>query len=77
MEKRLFGKLADGSEIYAFTLASDSVKVTILNYGGRIQSILTHGRDVVCGFDTLDDYVNDNSYQGAIIGRYANRISNA
>ena len=55
MEKRLFGKLADGSEIYAFTLASDSVKITILNYGGRIQSILTHGRDVVCGFDTLDD----------------------
>ena len=77
MEKRLFGMLADGSEIYAFTLASDSVKITILNYGGRIQSILTHGRDVVCGFDTLDDYVNDNSYQGAIIGRYANRISNA
>ena len=69
--------MADGTEIYAFTMESSSVKVTILNYGGRIQSFLTHGRDIVCGFDKLEDYVNDDSYQGAIIGRYANRITDA
>lgn len=77
MQKQLFGRLADGTEIYAFTMESDTIRVTVLNYGGRIRSFQTHGRDIVCGFDTLDAYVKDNSYQGAIIGRYANRITDA
>lgn len=75
MDKKEFGILADGSAIDAYTLQSSDVTAVILTYGGRIQSLRVGGRDIVCGFDTLEDYVNDNSYQGAIIGRYANRIS--
>jgi aldose 1-epimerase len=32
--------------------------------------------DVVLGYDTLDPYVRNPSYFGAIVGRYANRIAN-
>ncbi len=75
MDKNQFGILKDGTPIDAYTLKSETVTAVILTYGGRIQSLHIDGRDIVCGFDTLEDYENDNSYQGAIIGRYANRIS--
>ncbi|HEY6396422.1 MAG TPA: aldose epimerase family protein, partial [Solirubrobacteraceae bacterium] len=65
--------------------------VKITNYGGIVQSIWVPDRkggvkNVVLGFRTLADYVKDftnpppggsgNTYFGAIIGRYANRIAN-
>lgn len=65
--------------------------VKITNYGGVVQSISVPGRNgrvknVVLGFRTLAEYVKDftnpapggsgNTYFGAIIGRYANRIAN-
>ncbi|OQY00517.1 MAG: galactose-1-epimerase, partial [Bacteroidetes bacterium 4572_117] len=37
-----------------------------------------HGNfgDIVLGYDNVDDYITGNPYFGAIVGRYANRISN-
>ena len=31
--------------------------------------------DVVLGFDTLEGYLKENPYFGAIVGRYGNRIA--
>jgi len=31
--------------------------------------------DVVLGYDSLNQYVSNNPYFGAIVGRYANRIA--
>jgi aldose 1-epimerase len=33
--------------------------------------------DVILGYNNLEDYINDSSYFGATIGRYANRIANS
>ena len=51
----------------------------ILNYGGIINKLMVPDSDgklgnVVLGFDNVEDYIKDDSYQGALIGRYANRI---
>lgn len=69
-------------EIYTLT-NSRGMEVTVLTYGGILQSIKVPDRrgkleNVTLGYDNLDDYVNNNGpYFGAIIGRYGNRIGGA
>jgi aldose 1-epimerase len=76
-----FGTTPDGAPTEVFTLKGDGgAVVRISNYGGVIISAVVPGRDgskadVVLGFSTLEGYVADRSSQGAIIGRYANRIA--
>lgn len=74
MQTRVFDKDKDGREVIAYTLESDRVKATILNFGGIVQSLVVDGVDVVCGFDTLEGYLTGGGYQGSTVGRYANRI---
>ena len=68
-----------------FTLQnSHGVRATITSYGGTLTSLLVPDRtgvlgNVVLGFEdpatyTSAAYVGTNSYFGALIGRYANRI---
>ena len=58
---------------------SNNLSVTLLNYGAIIQSIKTsEGCNLVLGFDCANDYLTNNvAYLGAVIGRIANRISDA
>lgn len=63
-----------------FTLTNhNGIRVGITNYGGIVVSLLAPDRngqlaDVVLGFDTLEEYIANNPYFGALIGRYGNRI---
>jgi aldose 1-epimerase len=83
MSKSAFGTLPDGREVSLFSLSNRrGCTVEILNYGGIIRSLNVpdqHGKliDVVLGFQSLEDYVADQTYMGALVGRYANRIANA
>lgn len=75
--------MPDGQEVHLYTLTnSNGMQVAITNYGARIVSILAPDRngmmaDVVLGFDNLPDYMKYNTYFGALVGRYANRIGGA
>ncbi len=77
-----FGTLSCGKDVTAYTMsASCGISVTILDLGGIIQSIMVpdkngNVKDVVCGYDTPSEYLSNDGYQGALIGRYANRIEN-
>ena len=73
MKKILFAN-HEGKEIYEYILSNEKIEAHILNYGGILKNLIIDNTDVVCGFDTLEDYILDTSYQGALIGRYANRI---
>lgn len=81
INKNFFGNTPAGEEVYAYTLSNRSgTSVRILNLGGIIQSLWVkdaHGvpADVVCGYDRVEDYFTANDYQGALIGRCANRIA--
>ncbi len=59
---------------------SHGVAVSITNYGGTVTSIKVPDRngefgDVVLGYDTIDEYMRNPRYLGALIGRHANRIA--
>ncbi|WP_395571547.1 aldose epimerase family protein [Streptomyces sp. BK79] len=77
--KELFGKLADGTKVYRWSLENGGTRMKVLSYGGVVQSLEIpdhRGRyeNVSLGFDDLDDYVASSPYFGALIGRYGNRI---
>jgi aldose 1-epimerase len=80
-EKHMFGTLADGQEVFLYTLVNKSgMQATITNYGAAVISLLVPDRtgkleDVVLGYDSLIGYVKDKAYFGAIVGPYGNRIA--
>ena len=71
----------DGKKTDLFTLRNKNhMEVCITNFGGRIVSVMVPDkdgqmRDVVLGFDSIQDYISKPSDFGASIGRYANRIN--
>jgi aldose 1-epimerase len=75
-----FGATRDGRKVDAYTLTNArGVELRAITYGGVIVSLRTPDRagrldDVVLGFDSLDGYLTDSPYVGAIVGRYGNRI---
>ena len=83
IQKSAFGTMPDGQTVDLYTLTNrPGMTVKITNYGGRIVSIIAPDRqgrmaDIVLGFDTLEGYLGNNPYFGALIGRYANRIGDA
>lgn len=80
IEINKFGTLPDGTDVTAYTLAnSSSVSARILDYGCIIVNLWVKDSagniaDVVCGYDDIDGYLAGGGYQGAIVGRVANRI---
>ena len=82
-EESAFGKTGDGTPVEAFTLTNKAgVEVKAISYGAIITSIRVPDRtgamaDVALGFDTLDGYLKEHPYFGAVVGRYGNRIGKA
>lgn len=82
MSKRLYGTMPDGTEVYAYTLDNGvGVAAEIISYGGIITKLLVKDKngetqDVVLGRRNLEEYLNNDGYIGAAIGRHANRIAN-
>lgn len=79
ISKDHFGTTPEGHDAFLFTLKGDTIEARITNYGGAVTSIVVPDRDgnagdVVLGYDTLAEYVNNSRYLGALIGRFANRI---
>lgn len=71
-----FGTLPDGRTVERYTLnGSGQLSVSVLTFGATVQTVRFAGRDVVLGYDTAEGYLNGNSYQGACVGRCANRIA--
>ncbi|MFF4346490.1 aldose epimerase family protein [Streptomyces sp. NPDC001530] len=77
--KELFGKLADGTKVYRWSLENGGTRMKVLSWGGVVQCLEIpdrhgHYANISLGFDNIDDYVAKTPYFGALIGRYGNRI---
>lgn len=79
--KTEFGKLPDGRRTDLYTLSnSNGMSVSITNYGGIVTKVLVPDQDgnigdVVLGYDSVEGYLKQSPYFGALIGRYGNRIA--
>lgn len=79
MSRQDFGKTPDGAaSVYTLTNRAGT-EARITNYGGIIVSLKTKDRagklaDIILGFDSIDGYLKEHPYFGALIGRYGNRI---
>lgn len=79
-----FGTTPEGERVDCYQLTNRcGMRVAIVTHGARIQAIEVpdkngHIADVALGFDRIDDYLEPgDSYFGATIGRYGNRIAGA
>jgi aldose 1-epimerase len=76
-----FGKLPDGSDVEVLTLTNaNGLELRTITYGAIIVSLRVPDRagrmgDIVLGYDSLDGYLRDSPYFGAVVGRYGNRIA--
>ena len=83
IKKQAFGMTDSGEPVELYTLTNaNGMEARIMTYGGTVVSLKTpdrHGKlgDVALGYETLDGYVKNSPYFGAIIGRYGNRIGKA
>lgn len=67
-----------------YTLHNGFLTMQVTNYGGRVVALWVPDcrgsyEDVVLGYNHIDQYINNEGerYLGAVVGRCANRISNA
>lgn len=76
-----FEAVIDGKPTRLFTMENkNGIIVTLTNYGAKIVSVYTPGRDgkladVVLGFKSISDYQQYGASHGAVVGPFANRIA--
>ena len=83
VSKRMYGKTKTGEKVHEYTLKNkNDITVRLITYGATMTSLVTPDRDgnladIVLGYDNISGYENDPIFSGCIVGRFANRISNA
>ena len=76
-----FGTLPGGFEVSKYTLQNrNGLSLSVMPVGAAITELYMPDREgnfdnIVLGYDTLEDYVNDPHNFGGTIGRFANRIA--
>lgn len=75
-----FDTTSAGEQVELLTLNNGEISCEILTFGAILRSLWVPDRsgkavDVVLGCDSVGDYLASPDYMGAIVGRYANRIS--
>ena len=79
--KRRFGWVGDQEVIEYQLMTTKGAIFRCIDYGAVVTSIEVPDRNgkyenVVLGFDTLEEYIQDSPYFGALVGRVAGRIKN-
>ncbi|WP_431216591.1 aldose epimerase family protein [Puia sp. P3] len=76
-----FKDTVDGQPTALYILKNKNVTAAITNYGARVVSLIVPDKngnptDVVLGYDSIGSYIHGpETYFGAIVGRYGNRIA--
>ena len=80
VEKSGFEKTYNNQQVKLFNLKnSNGIIVQLTNYGAHIVSVLAPDKDnnfddIILGYNTLEEYLDDSMFLGCVVGRFANRI---
>ena len=83
VDQEVWGQMPDGRPIYRYILQTHTgATAKLTNYGATLCELLVPDRkgklgNVVLGFDQLAPYLGSHPVFGAVVGRFANRISNS
>ena len=78
MNREIFGTTKSGEKVEIITLSNEVAELKIMTRGATIVSFKPYGKDIIGGYDDIESYEADTgSYQGATVGRVANRIADA
>ncbi len=78
--ERRYGETPEGARVDEHTIRNGrGLEIRVITWGAILTSVRTPDRrgrmaNVVLGFDSLEPYLANPSYFGAVIGRFANRI---
>ena len=75
-----FGIMPSGELVHSIVLSNGKLNCEIITYGAALRTPYVPDRDgtptdIVLGYDTLVQYIQEDGYFGATIGRVANRIA--
>ena len=78
--RQLFGYTKDDLAVETLTLDNGILSCDVMTLGAALRSLRVPDRsgikrDVVLGYDTLEEYESHPGYLGAVVGRVANRIA--
>lgn len=83
VEKQFFGKTPKGEEVSLYILSnSNGMKAAVSDFGAALVRLMVPDRqgnpaDVVLGFDSLEEYLENPPSFGIVVGPNANRIAGA
>jgi len=60
-----------------YTISSENLSVTVTTLGATCTSIIYKGQEIALSYETAQEYIDGDSYIGAIVGRYANRLKDS
>lgn len=79
-DRKPFGMTPDGELVELLRLTRGKLSCAILTLGATLQALTVPDRDgnpvdVALGYDTAEEYLTQDAYLGAVVGRFANRIA--
>ena len=82
MMKKSFGTLSDGTKTCLYTISCGKLSAQITDYGATLVRLWVPDKDgnmadVILGYKDAKGYEKGTTFQGAIVGRSANRIAGA
>ena len=62
-------------DIQFFVLENECLRLEVMNLGATVTSLQYYGKELTLRYSDPMEYLQQSAYVGAIVGRYANRIS--
>lgn len=80
LSRRFFGRTGTGVEVECLPLDNGLLSCEVITFGAALRALWVpdrfgEKRDVLLGYDTLEEYERRPAYLGAVVGRVANRIA--